>query len=160
MIGPGTTFQPLVVGPDGVPVVTDPVVAAAEPELAVLSVMAHGSGDVEIAVKIAMAAEPACADLPEDQALVYSDLIRISLSEAARKALEELMANTQVYEFQSEYHRRLQARARAEIQAELRAQDILAILEARGLAVRNEQRERILACTDLELLGQWVRRAA
>ncbi|MFC1643358.1 hypothetical protein ACFL5O_11865 [Myxococcota bacterium] len=156
VIGPGAIFHPLVVGPDGVPKVTDPAVAAAEPELAVLSAMAHGGGEVEIAVKIAMAAEPACAGLPEHRALVYSDLIRISLSEAARKALEELMANTQGYEFQSEFARRHEARG----QTKARAEAVITFLDARGLPPTHEQHERILGCADLETLGQWVRKAA
>lgn len=38
-------MSPLVVGPSAVPVVTEPDVAVRDPELAVLSVMAHGKGD-------------------------------------------------------------------------------------------------------------------
>ena len=41
-----------------------------------------------------------------------------------------------------------------------KAADVLEFLEARGLAVSEAQRERILATTDLELLTRWVRRAA
>jgi hypothetical protein len=36
----------------------------------------------------------------------------------------------------------------------------VAALEARGLAVTDAERERILSCTDLETLARWVRRAA
>jgi hypothetical protein len=55
---------------------------------------------------------------------------------------------SQGYEFQSEFARRHTAHGKAE-----------AVLEARGLAVSAPERERILACTDLATLAQWVRRA-
>ena len=42
-IGGGNTFTPFVIGPAGVPVVTDTARARADPQLAVLSAIAHGS---------------------------------------------------------------------------------------------------------------------
>ena len=45
-LGGGNQYTPLVVGPDGVPKLTDPARARREPQLAVLSVMAHGRGDL------------------------------------------------------------------------------------------------------------------
>jgi len=59
-----------------------------EPQLAVLSVMAHGGGDVEMAVSIARAAVYAVLPLPPEQRLLYSILIERALSEAARKAMD------------------------------------------------------------------------
>jgi hypothetical protein len=41
-----------------------------------------------------------------------------------------------------------------------KAEDILAVLEARNLDIRDSERERIVACTDLRQLETWVRRAA
>jgi len=41
-----------------------------------------------------------------------------------------------------------------------KAEDILAVLEARGLAVSEPQRQEILRCQDLDRLGRWLRRAA
>jgi hypothetical protein len=55
-LGGQSTFVPLVIGPEGVPVITDPDLAAREPELAVLSVMAHGRDEESIAVAVARAA--------------------------------------------------------------------------------------------------------
>jgi hypothetical protein len=163
-LGPGGSFCPLVVGPEAVPVVTDPGQASADPELAVLSVMAHGGGDVDTAVRIALAAEPACAGLPDDRVLIYSDLIRSSLGEAARKAFEEFMANSPGYEYQSEFARRHRAEGQAEGQAEGRAEGaaraLLVVLEARGLVLSDEQRRRIEASADVAELEDWVRRAA
>jgi len=41
-VGPGNAFAPLVIGPASVPVVADVAAAERDPELAVLSVIAHG----------------------------------------------------------------------------------------------------------------------
>ena len=43
--------------------------------------------------------------------------------------------------------------------AEGEAQAVLAVLEARGLTPTEQQRQRVLACTDLEQLNSWVRKA-
>jgi hypothetical protein len=45
-------------------------------------------------------------------------------------------------------------------QAQGQAKTIVAVLEARGLAVTDEQRERILASTDSAELERWARKAA
>jgi Uma2 family endonuclease len=49
---------------------------------------------------------------------------------------------------------------RAQERATERAESILRILEARGLEVTGELRERILGCTDLDRLARWLVRAA
>jgi hypothetical protein len=164
VIGPGNTFQPLVVGPEGVPVVTDPEAARADPELAVLSAMAHGKGNdkPETGAQVAFAALSASLGLEDERALLYSDLIRISLGRAARKALEAMMAIPEGYEFQSEFARKHDALGRAKGitigEAQGQAKAVIGVLEARGLHVSDEQRERILGCKDLEQLAAWVRR--
>jgi hypothetical protein len=77
------------------------------------------------------------------------------LPAAARNCLEELMAITG-YEYQSEFARRYfgQGEAKGEAKA------VLAILDARGIAVPDEIRARISGCTDLDQLDVWIRRAA
>ena len=156
-IGGGSVFRALVIGPRGVPVISRPELARGAPELAVLSAMAHGGGDVETAVQIALSAAGAMQGLHPDRRALYSDLVMAALSEAARKALEML---PQGYEFQYEPYRRAQLTSKAEGKAEGKAEDVLDFLDARGIAVGDEQRARILECDDLELLSKWVRRAA
>ncbi|GLZ12241.1 hypothetical protein Acsp04_24760 [Actinomadura sp. NBRC 104425] len=48
----------------------------------------------------------------------------------------------------------------AEGEAVGEAKSVLLILEARGITVTDEQRQRVLTCTDLQQLETWVRRAA
>jgi hypothetical protein len=130
-----------VLGPAGVPRMTDDERARANPELAVLSAMAHGRDEnPERAVEIALAALKASGGLDADRADMYGDLIFNSLSEAARKALTPMPAHK--YEFQVPPEERAQLAARllelAEIPQPLRA---LVIREAVARVRAEEQGE-------------------
>ncbi len=98
-IGACSTFQPLVVGPDLVPRVTDAGEARQNSELAVLSVLAHGHS--EEGGDIAGQALHAVEDLDAERSTFYTDLILSALPVAARLALEELMKID--YEYQSDF---------------------------------------------------------
>ncbi|XXY53346.1 hypothetical protein WME91_19640 [Sorangium sp. So ce269] len=161
---PGLTLTPLVLGPAGVPVVTDAEQARAAPEVVVLSAMAHGQEEVGEAIGVAFLG--AAAGLDEERRSVYWDLVLSSLNEAARRTLEAMMKSG--YEFQSEFARSYVAKGvekgrkegREQGILEAKAHDVLAFLEARGLEVPAEVRERVLASTDLAELDRWIRRAA
>jgi hypothetical protein len=160
-LGPGYALTPLVVGPASVPVIDDVAMAERDPELAVLSVMAHGQeAHAEVLGRTALLAT---LGLSDERQVLYSDLVLAALSEAARAALEELMAGGS-YEFQSEFAKKHQAKGRAEGRTEGRAEGqaeaLLAVLDARGLRISDEARARILACTDTEQLADWLRKAA
>jgi len=58
-------------------------------------------------------------------------------------------------EYLSEQFRTLAAKHKAEGEGEA----VLKVLEARGIPVAVEVREQILACTDVEQLDLWLRRA-
>jgi hypothetical protein len=170
---PGSAFRPFVIGREAVPWVRDVHTARAAPELAVLSVLAHGAepGGFEVA----LAAWEATAGLDPERATQYTDFIAAALPEALRRALEELMA-LRHYEYESELVRKWVLKGREEGLEKGReeglekgreeglirgkAEDVLAILAARGLTVSEDERQRILACTDLEVLGRWIVRAA
>jgi hypothetical protein len=167
-MGPGNAFVALVIGPASVPVIDDVAVAERAPELAVLSCIAHG-GEAHAEV-LGRAALLATLRLSDERQVLYSDLVFAALSEAARAALEDLMADG-TYEFQSEFAKKHQAKGRAEGHAEGRAeghaeghaegraQALLAVLEARGLRVSDGARDRILGCSDPVRLDAWVRKA-
>jgi hypothetical protein len=163
-LGGGNQYTPLVVGPDGVPKVTDPARARREPQLAVLSVMAHGRGEVTTAAEIGAAAAKAILRLSEEQRVLYSLLIEANLSEAARKAIE---MQPGLEKFFSEAQRRNFERGRAEGEAKGKAEGeakgeakaLLKILTRRGLTLTAEQRRRIMECTDVAMLEDWLDRA-
>jgi hypothetical protein len=71
--------------------------------------------------------------------------------------------STRMREYQSDFVRRFVLKGRAEGMAwgmaEGMARAVLAVLEARGIAVPDDARARITECSDLDQLETWVRRA-
>ena len=153
---PGFVLRPLVLGPDAVPVVTEPEQAATMPELSVLSAIAHGRGEHGFAV--ALAALAAARGLDVERATLYDDLVLFWLNEAARRKLEELMEQGR-YEYQSELVRRHVAQGEVKGRLAANAQAVLTVLDVRGLSVSSDLRQRILGCTDVATLDRWLRRA-
>jgi len=157
-IGNSAVFVPTVLSMQDVPAITDQDVARAEPELAVLSAMAHcPADDIERAVAVASASFAAFGRLADERAVVCFDLVRASLSEAARTVIDAMFPEG--YKFKSDFALRYISQGKAEGKAEGEATALLAVLEARGILLTAEQRDRILTCKDLALLGSWVRRA-
>jgi hypothetical protein len=83
------------------------------------------------------------------------------LNDAARRTLEGMMKG---YEYQSDFAKKYVAQGRTEGRTEGRAEEaaraVLTVLRARGLAVKDADRERILAQTDPERLERWLEKAA
>ena len=156
---PGFALTPLVLGPREVPVVVDPEVARRAPELCVLSAMVHGQEPV--AVDIAVVGAEAVRRLDDERRTLYLDLIFASIHEAARVYLEGLMNSK--YEYQSDYAKRYfaqgEAQGRTEGEALGAGHALLQVMAARGLAMSDDVRARIVACRDLALLDTWLARA-
>lgn len=152
-------LTPFALGPRQVPVLTDPEQARQSPQMAVLSAMANGGAPDPVPVFEALLAALSALD-DQDRAALYTDMVFAVLPAAARERLEELMTLTKPYSYQSEFARRYfsQGEARGEARGEAKA--LLAILDARGVELSNEDRGRITACTDLTQLETWVRKAA
>ncbi len=154
--GPGGLFTPFVIGPQGIPVVTEPSLAMRYPELAVMSVMAHGKGDAKIALTVAQFAAAAALHLDPDKQALYLDIIENALGEAARKAFQML---PQHYQFKGPSYREGRADGEADGEAKGKADSVLLVLETRGIAVTDQQSERISKCDDLKQLDIWLRKA-
>ncbi|MDA8369136.1 MAG: hypothetical protein M0026_04630 [Nocardiopsaceae bacterium] len=151
---PGFVLEPLVIGPAQVPVVTDPVKARGQPELSVLSALAHGDSP-----EVLDAFGHALESVDSDKFPFYYDYVSGQLSDAAREYWEKLMA-AGTYEWQTDIARKYVSEGKAEGKAEGEANAVLLFLAARGIPVPDEARERITACTDLGQLEVWIRRAA
>jgi hypothetical protein len=164
---PDFVLYPPVLRRTAVPIVTDLEEAARRPELGVLSAMAHG--ETGQGATIAAAVLPAIRGLDDDRTRLYYDLVYNSLNEAARRALEAIMKG---YEYQSDFAKKYVAQGRAEGRTEGRtegraegfaeghAKALLTILRARGIAVPDDVRERILAQKEPERLQRWLEKAA
>ncbi len=142
---PRLVLWPLVLGPDRVPVVTDPYIAARSPELAVLSALAHPDR-----TEVLDALPRAFATVNSEHAGLYSDVVIAALPAAARKYLEALMS-TGTYEYQSEFVRKYISHGEAKV--------LLKVLETRGIPVSAEVRDRIMECTDPKQIVAWAERA-
>jgi hypothetical protein len=114
-LGPGSSVQPLVIGPRGVPQITDVALARRQPELAILSVLAHGKSSKGTA--IGTAAFASLRDLDELQAALYHDIIEANLSAEAKKELIRMAILN--YRFQGPSFRRGKAEGKAEGKAHM-----------------------------------------
>jgi hypothetical protein len=150
VLGGESRLVPLVVGPSGVPEVIDAEEARRDPELAVLSAMAHGRDmDREKAVRIALAAMAASVGLDAERSTLYFDLTMASLSQAAREALQEM--DPTKYEYQSEFARRYFFRGKAEGEAEGKAEIVLRQLALRFGPLSDGEVSRVRAATVADL---------
>jgi hypothetical protein len=153
VLGPSLEMTPLVLGPQTIPILTDPELAQRNPELAVLSALAHGAGGEHAKVLNALSA--ALLNVDKEHAKLYVDVVLANLPTDARHYLEDIMTSTS-YQYQSDFARRYfdEGEARGEARA------VLTVLDARGIDVPDEVRTRVTSCTDVEQLNAWVRRAA
>ena len=174
VLAPGTgALHPLVLGPDAVPAVTDPALALEHPELALLSAVAHAHEPV--AADIVEALPLAFARLDQGTMDGYLAMLKKALPRATWDHLEVLVMQQRVsfanvpispaidrVRDQARTEGRTEGRAEGLTQGEAvgEARAILTLLDARGIAVSEAVRARILACTDLATLDRWVRRAA
>ena len=88
-LGYGGTFPIDVVGPDGIPAITDPWLAREDPHLAVLSALAHGRGEPRRAAATIEAAVRAIARRPKDKRVLYPAAMESALGAAVRQAFEK-----------------------------------------------------------------------
>lgn len=155
---PGWTLRPLVLDHSAVPVIRDVRAGQDQPELLVLSALAHGgSPEGEPVLKTVAEVLPALPD--EDKSAIYIDFVLAALPDAARKTLEALMS-AGTWEWQSDFAQKYVGIGKEEGKAEGEAEAILAFLAARGIDVPDHVAARVRACTDLDRLRTWIRRAA
>ena len=142
-MGNGYSFVPWVLGPAGVPAIRDPIRARADPELAVLSAIAHGRNpDSDWSASIASTANAAIEGLDGDRWKLYFDLVMTSLSGAARRKLQAM--DPAKYQFQSAFAKRYvamgEAQGKARGRLEGRAELIVKLLALRFGTVPEETR--------------------
>ena len=161
-LGPDAMMRPIVMGPAQVPLVTDPAQAQASPELAVLSVIAHG-GEPEV-VEVGRVAIDAIANVDESRKRLYTDLIFEKVAPEFSRILKEYVMEN--WEPRSEFLRELNAEARAEARAE-------ALVEGKELTLRSNvgellhhrfgalspDQEASLQAASLDTLDRWTSRA-
>ena len=154
------TMRPLVITPAHFPPITDPEQAKRSLERTFLSGLVHASEPM--AADIVRAARAALDSSPGAVGLHYGDTLLAVLGDAIRSTNEMEMKRD--WKPLSEWGKRFLAdtvaECRKEGRAEGRAASIVELLEARGIPPEPTLRQRITACTDFDVLTQWLRRAA
>ncbi|MFJ9902100.1 hypothetical protein ACIRVK_04195 [Streptomyces sp. NPDC101152] len=148
---------PLVAGPENLPVITDVRSAAKNLALAVLSALAHArSPHCEAILRAVTAALRETWETDPDTADYFFDLLEINLGDTpAGEKPREIMSFVSYFPGRGTVRETayLEGKAAGEVKG------ILRVLEVRGVPISDEARERITACTDLDLLGDWLERA-
>jgi hypothetical protein len=159
-VGNGTVFRQHIIGPETIPKITDAALAAREPELAVLSTLVHASRLTPDARLVASAVFRGLSELPEDQQLLYSRMVRNALSAALRKELEQ-MVDIRKYLDATERRNydKAMAKGKAEGEAKGKAEALLKVLTKRGMPITPHQHRHISECTDQSRLDRWLDRA-
>ena len=141
--------HPVVLGPDNVPAVTDVAEAGGDLTFAVFSALTHGRSSEVGAILEALAG--ALDAIDGETALTLTEMTEAGLvGTAGQQKWRELMRK-QLITYKSEFRRRGIEQGRAE--------DILRILDKRGIAVDDTSREQIVSCDDLDTLGTWLDRS-
>jgi hypothetical protein len=157
--------HPVVLGPDNVPAVTDIAEAGLDVTYAVFSALTHSRSSQVGAILEALAG--ALKAIDREIALTLVEITEAGLSgTAAQQKWRELMTK-QLTPYVSEFRRQGIEEGRAvgleeglaEGRAKSRAEDILRILDKRGIAVDDDSRDQIVSCTDLDTLGAWLDRS-
>lgn len=159
------TMRPLVITPEHFPPITDPAEAKRSLTRTFLSGLVHATEPVAVDIGLALAAALGAA--PDDVGLYYWDTLLTVLGDTIRSTLEMQM-QLRNWKPRSEWGKRLLAEAADQCRAEGRADglvqgraaSIVDLLEVRGIPLAPPLRQRITACTDLDVLARWLRRAA
>ncbi|NED32158.1 hypothetical protein [Streptomyces sp. SID8499] len=151
---PALTLHPLVVGPHNMPTITEPAAARVDLALATLSAITHAKNPAVDGILKALST--ALQDVPEVVADTIIEFIAQGLGGNRRAA--ELWRNPVAVDL-SFYKSYLSEEIRDEGRAQRGAEDILLVLETRGIDVPDDIRGRITACDDPELLRRRLARA-
>ncbi|MEU4351443.1 hypothetical protein [Streptomyces sp. NPDC023838] len=121
--------------------------------LATLSAITHAaSPDIDAILKTLSAA---LRDAPQDMSFILAELTAQGLGKRPASHLWRNLMAADLSFFKSPISEEI----RDEGRAEGRAEDILRLLDRRGVEVSDEARERISACDDLDALSLWFDRA-
>ncbi|MFF4487506.1 hypothetical protein ACFY0F_13595 [Streptomyces sp. NPDC001544] len=159
-VGPWATqvTRPFVLGPHNVPEITDASMVAEGPAMATISAIVHSESKNHPAILKMLARGIRAFD--KATAKYWCEFVEIGLENTpARETWKGLQKMVATYFpgrgtlFEQTY---LEGKAEGEAKGEAKA--ILRFLEARGVSVPEEARDRIADCTDLDLLNRWLDR--
>ncbi len=158
---PTLTLRPVVAGPHNMPVITDLEEARADLVLASLAAITHAAEPV--VNEILKTLSTALRDAPEDVADPIIEFTAQGLGNRPAKHLWRNLVAVDLSFYKSYISEEIRDEGREQGREQGRvqqgAQDVLLVLEQRGLAVSDDMRGRITACGDPEILRHWLARA-
>ena len=158
---PLLTLRPLVAGPHNMPVITDPTEVRKDLALATLSAITHAAHPDAGAILKSMTT--VLRDTPQDIADPIVELIAQGLGKRPAADLWRKLVAVDLSFYKSYLSEEIRDEGRAEGRAEgaarRAAEDVLDILEVRGIDIPEAVRERVTDCDDPEILRHWHRRA-
>jgi len=164
VIGPGNELRVWVIGPDQLPAITDKAQAWQNPELTILSALAHGNRVPAVLPAAAQALSAVDTALAE----VYCALLSTHLRAPVRRALEAHVMDLEKCRDlpRPRWLLRLKAKASAEGKAEGKAEGelvarravLVRLAERAGLELTPRQRQRIAECLQVATLDLWIDR--
>ncbi|KUL33554.1 hypothetical protein [Streptomyces regalis] len=150
---PLITLRPMVAGPHNMPVITDPTEVRKDLALATLAAVTHAkSPDIGAILK---AMTNVLRDTPADLANPIIEYVARGMGKHAAAEIWRKLVAVDLSFYKSYIFEEIRDEARAQRAAE----DILDVLEVRGIDVPEAVRERITSCDDPEILRRWHRRA-
>lgn len=154
---PLLTLRPLVAGPHNMPVITNPAEVRKDLALATLAAITHATNpDVGAILK---AVTTVLRETPHTVANPIVELIAQGLGKHPAAELWRNLVAVDLSFYKSRISEEIRDEGRAQGQAQRGAEDIMDVLEVRGIDVPEAVRERITECTDPEILRRWHRRA-
>jgi hypothetical protein len=162
---PTLTLRPVVAGPHNMPVITDPEEARADLVLTSLAAITHAAEPAVNAILKALST--ALRDVPEDIADPIVEFTAQGLGKHPAKHLWRNLVAVDLSFYKSYLVEEIREEARAEARVEGRAEgearraveDVLLVLEQRGLDISDDVRSRVTDCGDPDLLRRWLTRA-
>ncbi|WP_329534038.1 hypothetical protein OG568_31995 [Streptomyces sp. NBC_01450] len=154
---------PLVLGPDNLPAITDPEEAAQDIPLSVFSALTHAKDPALPVILDALAT--ALANASGETAKGWAEYTEIGLGDSRTRTLWRNLMATWTSRFPGsgtlieETHIKGRAEGLTQGLAQSQAEDILRILDVRGVDIPEATRKRIIECTDLDTLSTWFDRA-
>ncbi|MFG2130998.1 hypothetical protein ACGFNV_24710 [Streptomyces sp. NPDC048751] len=149
--------HPLVLSPANVPLITDQRTAARNLALATFSAITHSRNPKATAILKALVGALQTTDT--ETAQYFGGLLEIGLGDTpARQTWRKLMGFTNFFPGRGTLLEETYLEGEAKGEAAGEAKAILRFLEARGVSVPDDARERIAGCTDLDLLNRWLDR--
>ncbi|MFI6999880.1 hypothetical protein [Nocardia sp. NPDC050175] len=151
---PGFSLDPIVIGPHNTPDPTDPAFAGVAPELTVLAALTHAL-DLTDDTNRRLVLDK-LATLDRETRTTYTRFVQHAASDAARKALEELMASPT---YRDDFVDGLLEQGEARGEARGEAKMLVRFLVARGFEVSDDLRGHILTSSNTEQLETWFDKA-